>query len=137
MTWHFGIIAKVIIYITFFLFLCDILLFLQYEISILGNHYVPLYYWFGFGGFVFEFWLDGLIYLFLFTRNKMYLYEITITPLLAIIFAYYITSKFLHYCIKNYISKMTSHKSEQILFIISIYFLYSFVLYIRKKKYFD
>ena len=67
----------------------------------------------------------------------MYLYEITITPLLAIIFAYYITSKFLHYCIKNYISKMTSHKSEQIPFIISIYFLYSFVLYIRKKKYFD
>ena len=60
----------------------------------------------------------------------MYLYEITIMPLLVIIFTYYIKSKFLHY----YISKMTSHKSEKITFIISIYFLYSFVLYIRKKK---
>ena len=64
----------------------------------------------------------------------MYLYEITIMPLLEIICAYYITSKFLHYRTKNYISKMTSHKSEKIPFIISIYFLYSFVLYIRKKK---
>ena len=60
----------------------------------------------------------------------MYLYEITIMPLLVIIFAYYIKSKFLHY----YISKMTSHKSEKIILIISIYFLYSFVLYIRKKN---